>query len=154
MKQGKQIISAAIASAAIGLFLPLASHAIDPAYARKLEKSGCTQISESQGCDINKTKAENAKAGFVTAPVAAATPYAGQWIAKNAGTGQTVATIRIDSKNKVTVNGKSVASKLSDGALVFKVGFFTYTIQGDPRVVNESSWTDFDAKTTGPIRRK
>lgn len=154
MKQGKHVMSAAVAAAAIGLFLPLASHAIDPAYAKKLEKSGCTQATELKGCDINKTKAENAKAGFGTPPVVAATPYAGQWIAKNAGTGQTVATIRIDGKNKVTLNGKSVASKLSDGALVFKVGFITYTIQGDPRVVNESSWTDFDAKTNGPIRRK
>jgi len=152
MKQFKQIITAAVAAASIGQFLPLASHAIDPAYAKKLEKSGCTQATELKGCDINKTKAENAKAGFGTAATSVS-PYSGQWIAKNTD-GRTVSTIRIDSKNKVTVNGKSVASKLSDGALVFKVGFITYTIQGDPRVVNESSWTDFDAKTTGPIRRK
>lgn len=62
--------------------------------------------------------------------------------------------IRVDGKNKVLVNGKSVASKLSDGALVFKSGFITYTIQGDPRITNESSWFDTDAKTTGPIRRQ
>ena len=50
--------------------------AIDPNYAKKLDRSGCTQISEAQGCDINKTKAENAKAGFGTAaPVAAASTY-------------------------------------------------------------------------------
>jgi len=151
MNQLNQIITAT-AAASIGLCMPLASHAIDPAYAKKLEKSGCTQATELKGCDINKTKAENAKAGFGTA-AASVSPYAGQWIAKNPD-GRTVSTIRIDSNNKVTVNGKSVAGKLSDGALVFKVGLITYTIQGDPRAVNESSWTDFDAKTTGPIRRQ
>ncbi|MBW4529686.1 MAG: hypothetical protein KME02_03250 [Aphanothece saxicola GSE-SYN-MK-01-06B] len=151
MNQLKKIMSAAAAIVTIGMVVPPASHAIDPAYARKLEKSGCTQATELKGCDINKTKAENAKAGFGTVTTPAST-YAGQWIAKNVD-GRTVSTIRIDGKNRVTVNGKSVASKLSDGALVFKVGFITYTIQGDPRVVNESSWTDFDAKTSGPIRR-
>lgn len=152
MKQSKYLIT--IAATAIGVFLPLASHAIDPGYAAKLEKSGCTQVTELQGCDINKTKAENAKAGFGSAPAAAVSPYAGQWVAKNAGTGQTVATIRIDNKNKVFVNGKPVVGKLSDGALVFKTGFITFTIQGDPRLTNENSWFDSDAQTTGPIRRQ
>jgi len=136
---------------AIGASLPLASHAIDPAYAKKLERSGCTQVTELQGCDTNKTKAENAKAGFGTVVTS---PYVGHWIAKNKGTGQTVADIRIDNKNQVVVDGKAVSSKLSDGGLVFRVGFVTYTIQGDPRIVNESRWFDSDAQTSGPIRRK
>lgn len=153
MKPSQAFTFTATVAAGIGLLLPLSSHAIDPAYARKLEKSGCTQVTELQGCNINKTKAENAKAGFGSAATAPSS-YAGRWIARNAGTGQTVATIVIDAKNKVLVNGKPVASKLSDGALVFKIGMITYTIQGDPRIVNESSWTDFDAKTSGPIRRQ
>ena len=60
-------VKLAASSAAIALLLPLAANAIDQAYAKKLERSGCTQVSELQGCDINKTKAENAKAGFGTA---------------------------------------------------------------------------------------
>jgi len=51
---------------AIGIAL-LANHsayAINAKYRQKLERSGCTQVTEEQGCDINKTKAENAKAGF------------------------------------------------------------------------------------------
>ncbi len=40
------------------------AHANDAKYRQKLERSGCTQLSEMQGCDINKTKEENAKAGF------------------------------------------------------------------------------------------
>ena len=141
--------------AATVLFVSTSAHAIDEKYRQKLERSGCTQVSEGQGCDINKTKAENAKAGFGTpAPAAAASTYAGTWIAKNAQSKQTVATIRVDKNNKVTVNGKPVAGRLSDGALVFKVGFITYTIQGDPRIQNESSWYDSDAKNKGPIRRQ
>lgn len=34
-------------------------------YAQQLERSGCTQVSETQGCDIHKSKADNAKAGFI-----------------------------------------------------------------------------------------
>ena len=139
---------------AIGLAFPLSANAIDQAYAKKLERSGCTQVTELQGCDINKTKAQNASAGFGAAPTAvAASPYAGRWIATNAETSQTVATINIDKDNKVVVDGKPVAGKLSDGALVFKVGLITYTIQGDPRLAQENSWFDSDAQTTGPIKR-
>ena len=140
----------------IGLGLPLVAHAIDPAYARKLERSGCTQASELQGCDINKTRADNAKAGFGQAPrpaAAARSPYSGQWVATSTQ-GQTVSTIRIDARERVTVDGRAVPARRSDGALVFEVGTITYNLQGDPRLSHENSWFDSDAQTTGPIRRK
>ena len=132
------------------------AHAINEKYRKQLERSGCTQMSELQGCDINKSKAENVKAGFVSEEpvkneaVSNQTPYAGQWVAK-ATSGATVATIRIDGNENVWVNGEKVKAKRSDGALVFKVGSILYTIQGDRRLKNEDSWTDFDAKTNGPI---
>ncbi|MCR3972598.1 hypothetical protein NUK55_16030 [Aeromonas veronii] len=47
------------------------AHAISAKYAEQLEHSGCTQVTEAQGCDIHKTKAENAKAGFGAAAPAA-----------------------------------------------------------------------------------
>lgn len=47
------------------------AHAISAKYAEQLERSGCTQVTEAQGCDIHKTKAENAKAGFGKAAPAA-----------------------------------------------------------------------------------
>jgi len=47
------------------------AHAINAKYAQQLERSGCTQVTEAQGCDIHKTKAENAKAGFGAAAPAA-----------------------------------------------------------------------------------
>lgn len=138
------------------LLCAASAHAINAKYAKQLERSGCTQMSEQQGCDITKTKAENAKAGFVneaTPSAAVATnsnPYAGTWIARNTS-GATAATIRIDAKERVWVNGKSAKAKRSDGALVFKVGTIVYTIQGDRRLVGEDGWTDFDSGNRGPI---
>ena len=140
----------------ITMFVCPSAHAINEKYRQQLEKSGCTQTSELQGCDIHKTKAENAKAGFLSEEVAKKetesnhTPYAGQWVAKSTS-GTTVATIRINGKEHVWVNGERVKAKRSDGALVFTVGSIMYTIQGDRRLKNEDSWTDFDAGTKGPI---
>jgi hypothetical protein len=46
------------------------AYAINEKYRQQLEDSGCTQASEVQGCDITKTKEENAKAGFVSSTLA------------------------------------------------------------------------------------
>lgn len=35
------------------------AYAITPAYRAQLERSGCTQITDGNGCDIHKSKAEN-----------------------------------------------------------------------------------------------
>ncbi|MBX9912679.1 MAG: hypothetical protein K2Y25_02170 [Pseudomonadaceae bacterium] len=142
---------------ATACLLSATAQATNAKYQQQLERSGCTQVSEMEGCDISKTKAENAKAGFASAPAAApaaGSTYTGKWIAKNPESKQTVADIVVDKHNKVTVNGKHVASKLSDGALVFKVEFITYTIQGDPKIQNESSWYSSDSKFGGPISRQ
>ena len=56
--------------------------------------------------------------------------------------GNTVSTIRIDAKENVWVNGKRVNAKRSDGALVFRNGAITYTIQGDRRLKGEDIWSD------------
>ncbi len=140
--------------ASVCLLLNTPAYAINAKYAQQLERSGCTQVSEAQGCDITKSKAENAKAGFGSAPAAAApgaaTPYAGQWVARS-DAGATVATIRIDAKEKVWVNGKPVKAKRSDGALVFRAGTVTYTIQGDRRLKGEDGWMDHAAGTKGLI---
>jgi hypothetical protein len=132
------------------------AYAINAKYARQLERSGCTQVTEAQGCDITKTKAENAKAGFVTESAApkggdaGANPYAGQWVAKS-DAGATVATIRINKKEQVWVNGKRVKAKRSDGGLVFRAGKLSFTIQGDRRLKGEDVWIESDAGTRGPI---
>ena len=129
------------------------AHAIDAKYRTQLEQSGCTQMSEMMGCDVNKTKAENEKAGFGSDvyPMHHHT-YAGQWVAKNANTGQTVATIRVDDNENVWVNGKKVAAKRTDGALVFKQGAIQYRLEGNSMHRNAGYWYDSDAQTTGPIK--
>ena len=132
------------------------AYAINAKYRQQLERSGCTQVSEAQGCDITKTKEQNAKAGFATKPPAgntadkSQTPYAGQWVAKGAG-GATVSTIRVDGKEHVWVNGKRVNAKRSDGALVFHEGTTTFTIQGDRRLKGEDVWVDSRTHTKGQI---
>ncbi len=132
------------------------AYAMNAKYRQQLERSGCTQASEAQGCDITKTKEENAKAGFETgvpaekAKTSNQTPYAGQWVAKSTA-GATVATVRIDNKEHVWVNGKKVKAKRSDGALVFRDGTITYTIQGDRRLKGEDVRVDSDAGTKGLI---
>jgi len=145
-----------IAALGVLLLAQTPAYAINAKYRQQLERSGCTQVTEAQGCDINKSKAENAKAGLGSeAPAdkssaASQTPYAGQWVAKGTA-GATVATIRVDNKEHVWVNGKKVKAKRSDGALVFRDGFITYTIQGDRRLKNEDYWVDSDAGSKGPI---
>ena len=145
-----------VVALAIAALASTSAHAINAKYAQQLERSGCTQVTEAQGCDIHKSKAQNAKAGFVNeasankAPAKAQNPYAGQWVAKSTS-GATVATIRIDNKEGVWVNGKKVKAKRSDGGLVFRTGKITYTIQGDRRLVGEDYWVDSDAGSKGPI---
>jgi hypothetical protein len=156
MKRFKHMKKKLVIAVAAVLLAHTPAHAISAKYRQQLERSGCTQVSEAQGCDIKKTKAENAKAGFVNeAPASKGsatnqTPYAGQWVAKSTA-GATVATIRINNQEHVWVNGKRVNAKRSDGALVFHDGKITFTIQGDRRLKNEDAWVDSDAGTKGSI---
>ncbi|MGB6188464.1 MAG: hypothetical protein WBF70_07800 [Aeromonas molluscorum] len=145
-----------ITAAGLLLLAAPAAYGISTKYRQQLEQSGCTQMSEAEGCDINKSKAENAKAGFSnpaaeSAPASQSPPYAGQWVAKSSD-GNTVATIRIDGSEHVWVNGKKVSAKRSDGALEFKQGMIVYRIQGDRNLKGQDTWHDTDAGTKGPIQ--
>lgn len=132
------------------------AYAINERYRQQLERSGCTQVSEAQGCDITKTQAQNAEAGFTRAPAPAPTtstrqaPYAGQWVAKS-DTGATVATIRVDKKDKVWVNGERVNVKRTASTMQFRQGYLTFTLHNDPALKNKDYWRDSDAGTQGPI---
>lgn len=138
---------------ALGLFAVSPAFAIDAKYAAKLERSGCTQVSELQGCDINKTREENAKAGFgpgAAAPAAEQSPLAGNWKAVGAD-GATIAEIHIDDAETVWVDGNEVKAKRSGGALEFQQGVVTYTLQTDRQLQDKDAWTDASGGTRGKI---
>ena len=145
-----------IITAGIALLISANSHAINDEYRKLLERSGCTQMSEMQGCDIHKTKEENAKASAMHPDAdhaMAMVPNAQQWLA-TATSGATVAQIQIDDKQQVWVNGKQVKSSQSDGAVTFKDGMVEYTIYLDASMNKKSMWIDTDAGTQGPITAK
>jgi hypothetical protein len=73
-----------LAIACVALFAATEVQAIDAEYRRLLERSGCTQVTETQGCDIHKTKAENAKAGFGSAAPAKSGASKGTKVAEQA----------------------------------------------------------------------
>lgn len=61
---GSEFMKSKLLAAMFSMALAHSSaHAINAKHAKQLERSGCTQVSEVQGCDITKTKAENTKAG-------------------------------------------------------------------------------------------
>jgi hypothetical protein len=68
MSINKVTIAIVVALFATPFVIPEA-HAISASYRAKLERSGCTQVTEGNGtCDIHKTKAQN-QARFATDPV-------------------------------------------------------------------------------------
>ena len=145
----KKIIVVAISTAVFctGAF------AANQKYQQKLELSGCTQVSEMEGCDINKTKAENAKAGFGSAPATSTQPAAHNHtrnLLAVGDEGNTVATIRIQAGGKVLVNDKAVTAKHTGAALHFQQGMITFTVTDDP--AGKSFWMDTDAGTKGMIK--
>ena len=49
----------------LGLTTATTACAITPAMLKKYERSGCTQISELNGCDVNKSYQWNRDHGFI-----------------------------------------------------------------------------------------
>ncbi len=70
--------------ACVALLAATQVQAIDAEYRRLLERSGCTQVTETQGCDIHKTKKQNAKAGFGSADPAKSSASKGTKVAEKA----------------------------------------------------------------------
>lgn len=130
-----------------------AAYAIDAKYRQQLERSGCTQTSEAQGCDTSKTAEENSKAGFGI-PDTATTPEPAvnqpQWIAERSD-GTTLATIRIDQQQRVWVNETRVAATQKNGQFEFRQGKIDYTIFTDLEKQPQSFWSDRYSRDKGKI---
>ena len=128
--------------------------AIDEKYRHQLEQSGCTQLSELQGCDIRKSKQENIKAGFVENNTQDALEgkrsVEPQWIAERMD-GKILARIKIDDKERVWVNDYRVIAIKKKGQLTFRQGKINYKIFTDQEKGSESFWYDRYSKDKGKI---
>lgn len=109
------------------------AHAINAKYREQLERSGCTQVSESQGCDIHKTKAQNRAAGFAVEPQKQTGPdyglsaYFGTY-GVFASNGQRLEKLVIRKNGSVTLNGKEVTVTTEQNWLTFQDGANVYTL--------------------------
>lgn len=93
------------------------AHAINAHYRDQLIRSGCTEMNAGHGCDINKTKAQNA----AHAPKVSITAYQGTWSMFTAK-GQQLPDLVL-GVNGVTYGGDkqayAVAPAIADDALYF-----------------------------------
>lgn len=130
--------------------------AIDATYRRNLERSGCTQVSELQGCDIHRSRAENAKAGFAVAkPAGPVRPgpgisLVGEWAAVRDSEAP-FASIQVDSRERVRVEGRKVRARRIERGLEFRSGSLVYRIHVDGAGARSGSWTDSATGSTGPV---
>lgn len=134
------------------------AYAIDAKYRELLIQSGCTQVSEMQGCDIYKSKEQNAKAGFVTQQpqqtISNQSIHQKDWIAQKAD-GSKLATIKIDDEKRVWVNSKRVFFvKKGKDQLQFKKDKITYVIFTDQNRYSQSYWHNQKANMHGKIVAK
>ncbi|MEG5932475.1 hypothetical protein UXN85_20630 [Enterobacter hormaechei] len=126
------------------------ANAISSRYRAQLERSGCTQVTEAQGCDIHKTKAQNRAAGFHdgVAPTKHddLKPFTGEYIARHKD-GQRVASIHIGA-GTARMNGKPIkATVVGDMLIINGSKTLTYVIYKE----KGSYWEDTDAGNRGPI---
>ncbi|ENW79721.1 hypothetical protein F909_02824 [Acinetobacter sp. ANC 3929] len=130
------------------------AYAIDAKYRQQLEQSGCTQVSEMQGCDIRKSKEENSKAGLIEQPVDVAnlsiSTQQPQWIAERSD-GTTLALIKIDQQQRVWVNDSRVIAIKKKDQLTFRQGKIDYTIFTDLDKQAQSFWSDRYSTDKGKI---
>jgi len=142
-----------LATLTLVVFFQSPANAISEKYRQQLERSGCTGQSELQGCDIHKTKAQNAQAGFGSKPVTSAknslSAFAGNYIASHKD-GKKVADIHIEN-NAVYVDGKEIPDTNHVGNVqTFQQGYTVYTLYLNDKEKN--SWKDTDSNNDGPIR--
>lgn len=134
------------------------AYAIEAKYRELLIQSGCTQVSEMQGCDIYKSKEQNAKAGFVTQQpqqmISNQSIHQKDWVAQKAD-GSKLATIKIDDEKRVRVNSKRVFFvKKGKDQLQFKKDKITYVIFTDQNRYSQSYWHNQKANMHGKIIAK
>jgi len=157
----------------LGLTTATTACAITPAMQKKYEHSGCTQMSELNGCDINKSYQWNRDHGFIENGNSQQSrnhhgeeqqntadrdnhdnadiygKFSGNYVAKFAN-GQRSVDIHVEGSS-VYVNGNEVRDvNTYQDTMTFRVGYATYTIKTNGR----GSWNDSDAGNAGKIVRE
>lgn len=118
---------------ALAILAASPAHAIDAKYRAKLVRSGCTQVTESQGCNINHTKAQNRAAGFDvdgpkhSGPDYGLSAYIGSY-GVFAPNGQRLEQLVIHKNGSVKLNGKEMTVTTTANWLTFKDGANVYTL--------------------------
>ena len=148
------------------------AHAISAGYRAQLERSGCTQETDGNGCDIHKTAAQN---GFSRAdmaekkkqhdanlkhsqevmnakPVAQGTSkvaaYYGTYGVWMEPDGNRVFEMKVMKDGSVTLNGKKIKEVFADGSgLNVFDGNVHIILKGD----RNGTWKDSDAGTHGTV---
>lgn len=152
----------------VGLVSATTACAINPAQRAKYERSGCTQVSELQGCDLNKSYEWNERHGFITQGDGQQSDsgrhhhrdrqddnagasgingrFAGNYVVKF-DNGERGPDIHIEDSG-VYLNGKEMRDvNAYNGTLTFRDGYATYTIRDNHR----GSWKDEDSGNHGSI---
>ena len=133
-------------------------HAISAHYRAQLERSGCTQVTEAQGCDIHKTKAQNRAAGFGAEENRAGNempqeqkqnliPYRGTY-GVFAPNGQRIGKIVVTDK-QVRVNGEAMNVTTMQNWIQFTDGITAYTLYKN----HQGEWVNADTNQRGTIGR-
>lgn len=153
----------------VGLVSATTACAISPAQRAKYERSGCTQVSELQGCDLNKSYEWNQRHGFITSnderpqhqgrhhhdnayndqhdAAGINGKFVGNYVAKF-GNGQRGADIHVEDSG-VYLNGKEMRdTNVYNDTLTFRDGYATYTLNAN----HHGSWRDEYAGNSGSIQ--
>lgn len=144
---------ALITAVALAIVAAAPAHAISSKYRAQLERSGCTQVSEAQGCNINHTKAQNAAAGFGETPKQSAPDYGISAYVGNygvfAGNGQRLEQLIIRKNGSVTLNGKEITVTTEPNWLTFQDGSNVYTLYRN----HKGEWRNTNSGNGGTIGR-
>ena len=158
----------------LGLTTATTACAITPAMQKKYERSGCTQMSELNGCDVNKSYEWNRDHGFIDNAenhhqrhhrhdedrqnsgnqdnhdqAGIDGKFTGNYVAKFEY-GQRSVDIHVEDSG-VYINGNEVRDvNTYKDTMTFRMGYATYTLKANGR----GSWNDSDAGNAGKIVRE
>ncbi|EIV0760928.1 hypothetical protein L6N65_001958 [Escherichia coli] len=135
-----------LSTLALTIVVASPAHAISAKYREQLERSGCTQMNAGSGCDINKTKEQNAAALKKAQDFSKFTGTYSMFAANGQRIGDKVIVV---TKNSVKYRGHlaEFAQVKGGSALVFYVGTNEFAINSR----TSGSWVDNNTNSGGTL---